>query len=139
MQHARNTSAGLKALTLCEMDSSTPIRAQAAEFMSIQRELVALRKRVRELGARSRQLETDIVEYVSQAHPGAKTARVGEMVFEISKTVKRPPKGKKQREQDLLQVLEQGGVRDASGLVQDIIEAQKGQEKESAKIKVLTK
>jgi hypothetical protein len=110
------------------------IQPQVNELNGIKAELKGLNARARKLRARKKQLEAEIAAYIkSKELPGVKHRGTE---IRVEEKTKRAGKSNKQRDIDAMDVLERYGIRHPDRVLQELMEARKGEEIPIDKLKV---
>lgn len=110
------------------------ISSDVRELDEVKKEIKRLTQQLRSLRLQSKSIEMRIIEYLEQSeHPGVKFQ--GNAIV-LEKKSKRASKKKSLREADSIRILEEYGIRNAKQVLNDILEARKGDELEINKLKI---
>jgi hypothetical protein len=110
------------------------IQPQVNELNGIKAELKTLNARAKKLRARKKHLEAEIAAYIkSKDLPGVKH-RGAEI--RVEEKTKRAGKSNQQRDKDAMDVLAQYGIRHPDRVLQELMEARKGEEIPIDKLKM---
>ena len=110
------------------------IKSYVNELNQINAEIKHISSHLRNLRKKSKEVEENIIMYLRQKEqPGLKYN--GTAIIVESKP-KRATKKKVEMERDTLRVLEEHGIEDPQSVLQEIIDARRGQETEQDKIKI---
>lgn len=110
------------------------IQGDLNELSGIEQELKSLRSRTKALNQRKKEITARVTAYIrSKDLPGVK--HQGTAILLEEKTA-RAPKGKKQREKDAMGVLERHGIRNPEMVLQELMDARKGEELAVDKLKL---
>ena len=109
------------------------IQGDLVTLSGLEREIKTLNKRLKLLRKEKRECEARIATYIrAKELPGVKQR--GTAVLLEEKT-RRAPKTSKERDQDAREVLQRAGVHNADAVLQELLEARKGQAYLSDKLK----
>jgi hypothetical protein len=112
------------------------VKEQMAELAGLLVELKLINSKSKELRNRKKELETNILGYLeSTDSPGLKFK---ELVVLKKETTTHTRKKKKEREDSVIEILENAGVGNPKKLYTDILAAAIGEEKTSSKLSVKT-
>lgn len=104
------------------------------ELKSLNIELKRLNKAAYLIRQRIKEVEKNVMEYLKEKEqPGVKYQ---DMAIVIENKTKRVNKSKKDIEEDSLRVLEEYGISNPKEVLNDILNARKGEEIENSKIKI---
>ena len=109
------------------------IKGYVDELEQIQSEIKRNNTRNRVLRQRAKALEANISEYLSQK--GQSGLKYKGKAIVIENKEHRPAKKKKEKDADIISLLEQWGIQDAQNAYQKLQEVQKGEPVEQQKIK----
>ena len=110
------------------------IQNYVTELKEINTEIKRLKGVSSELKKRAMKLEKDIISYLNEKNiPGVKDKDTA-IIIENKK--KRIPGGKKNAEQESIKILESHGILNAKNVLNEILEARKGNNIEMQKVKV---
>ena len=110
------------------------IQPQVNELNGIKAELKVLNARAKKLRERKKYLESEITAYIkSKELPGVKHQGAE---IRIEEKTTRAGKSNKQRDIDAMNVLERYGIRHPDRVLQELMEARKGEEIPIDKLKV---
>ena len=82
---------------------SSQVASELREIKNINTEITRISKSLRKLRARKKELETDIIKYLTET--GQESIRYEDIVVEKTEGVKRNRKKKKEKEEDVLKIL----------------------------------
>ena len=112
------------------------IQGKINELQSINKELLTLRNRVRNLNTHKKKVEEYINNYLeSKKQPGLKYK---DLVVVKENTIKRKNKKKSERQNDAVKVLEKYGIQNPTNVLNEVLEARRGEKFETSKI-IMTK
>lgn len=112
------------------------LRAYVIELQNIKEELKRLRSQVRRLNKRKAEVESEIVKFLEEKElPGVKFQ--GTSIVAESKE-RRGYKKPQQKKEDGVRILENYGIRDASEVLDEVIEAMKGERQNRNVVKIQT-
>ena len=112
------------------------IKSDVLELKSVEVELKRARARVKELNKKKANLEEKIQEYIeNNGLPGFKWKSKGLYVKAEEKEV-RDRKKEKDKKQDATAVLRRHGVSDAEKVLDEMLEAMRGEKKSKTKLKI---
>ena len=101
------------------------IQPQVNELKSIEIELKSLSSKTKKLRARKKKLEEKIASYIRKNDlPGVKHQGVKVLVQEKTRRANKPSK---QRDEDAIKILSEYGVRNPEIVLEQILEARKGE------------
>jgi hypothetical protein len=110
------------------------IQAYVSELQNLNIELKRLKQTSSELRKKIKIVENNIMEYLQEKQqPGVKYHDTAIIIENKSKRTSKP---KKDKEEDALRILEQYGIKDSKNLLEQILEAGKGEEVEINKLKI---
>lgn len=110
------------------------ITAVVSEVNTINAELKILRKKVQELNQRKKKLEQEIIDFCEEKEqPGLKYKGTTIIAEERERHLY---KSKKEKEKDAMEVLESQGIDNPQAVLQQLLEAMKGEAIEEKKIKI---
>lgn len=113
---------------------ATQIANDMKELKAIMAETKKLMDTLKEIRDRKKQLESNILQYLEEnSQPGVKYQELIVLRNEKTTFSKKKPK---EREQEIVKILEENGVADARGVYKAIGEAGKGEEIAVTKLKV---
>lgn len=110
------------------------IEYDVSELKSINNELKSLTARRKKLNDRKKVIENNIKEFLKSKGQVGVRHRGDAIVIEDKPT--RARKKEKEKEQDALEVLERYGIHNAKNVLDEILEARRGEYIESEKIKL---
>jgi hypothetical protein len=110
------------------------IKADINEIEGIEAELKTIRARAKVLRLRKKELEARVGEYLeTKETPGVKYQG---KEYRLHEKTTRASKKAKDRDLDAIYVLEKYGIREADIVLKELLEARKGEEVQSRKIKI---
>ena len=110
------------------------IQADLSELKGLEKEIKILSKRLKGLRKRKKELDARVTAYIrAKELPGVKHRGTAVLIEEKTK---RAPKSNKDRDRDAIRVLEERGIRDADLLFRELMEARKGEEIVTDKLKM---
>ncbi len=110
------------------------IQENMKELNTIVAELKVINAKAKELRARKKELDVKILEYLETTNtPGLK---YHELVVLKSESTTRTRLKKKEKQENMIKVLEDSGVEDAEKIYKAIIEATVGEESTKPKLRV---
>ena len=105
-----------------------------SELQNLNIELKRIKKTSSELRKKIKIVESNIMEYLKEKQqPGVK---YHDTAIVIENKSKRTSKPKKDKEEDALRILEEYGIRDSKNVLEQILDARKGDEIEINKLKI---
>lgn len=110
------------------------VQSNLIELNNINLELKRLRKETSYLRKKAKQLEQNIVEYLEANDlPGVKYK---DQIILVEQKQKRTRMNKKQQNRAAVEVLESYGISNPSAVLNELMDARKGEEVEETKIKI---
>lgn len=110
------------------------IQPQVNELAGIKTELKVINAKAKKLRARKKDLETEIAKYIKAKDlPGVKHHGTE---IRVEEKISRAGKSNKQRDLDAMNVLENYGIRHPERVLQELMEARKGEEVQIDKLKM---
>jgi hypothetical protein len=110
------------------------VRADMIELRNLNLEITRLKTTLKQLQEKSNTLLSSVQTYLKLTNQ--QSISVGDFKVEATMKKKRERKKKVEKEQDVIQVLQNNGVRDAKRLVGQIFDSMKGEIKEQTVVKV---
>jgi seryl-tRNA synthetase len=110
------------------------IRADMIELRNLNIEITRLKSTLKQLEEKSNTLLLGVQNYLKLSNQ--QSISVGDFKIEATMKKKRERKKKVEKEQDVIQVLQNNGVRDAKRLVGQIFDSMKGEMKEKSVFKI---
>ena len=108
------------------------IKAIAGELKLLLVEKKNLSVRAKQLNKRIHELEKVMTEFLSNQH--LEKAKYMDIIFEVKQQKFRPTKNKDERAEDIKMILRNNGVDDVDSIYNDILNAQRGEEEDKAKL-----
>ena len=110
------------------------IQASVNELQNLNIELKRIKNNASDLRKKIKIVETNIMEYLKEKQqPGVKYQNTAILIENKSKRTSKP---KKDREEDALRILEECGISDSKNILDQILDARKGEEVEINKLKI---
>jgi len=110
------------------------IQSDLNELKGLEKEIKNLSSRLKHLRKRKKEIEARVTAYIrAKELPGVKHRGTAVLIEEKTK---RAPKSNKDRDRDAIDLLERRGIRDADALFREMMEARKGEEIISDKLKM---
>lgn len=112
------------------------VRADMIELRNLNIEITRLKSTLKQLEEKSNTLLNGVQNYLKLTNQ--QSISIGDFKIEATMKKKRERKKKVEKEQDVIQVLQNNGVRDAKRLVGQIFDSMKGEMKEKSVVKIDT-
>jgi hypothetical protein len=111
------------------------ITSYLSELESIKKELTRLNTITKDLRCKKSELEERIQNYLLQNNIETGVKFRGKLIT-VKQNTKRKAKNKREKHQDTAEILQKFGIRNASKIVEEILDAQRGHEIETNKLNI---